>query len=229
MNKDLYKFLNELAQNNNRPWFQAHKAECDSLRAQWIEEFGQLIEKCAEWAPEYRWLDPKESVYRIYRDTRFSPDKTPYKTYFSGAIVKGGRKSPLAGYYIQTGIPYGDTFGDFNGFYGGLWMPDAPTLRKMRHAIVDNIEEFEEIMHDPRMRKYFPGWSDLNRALKTAPKGWPKDHPNIEYLRLLDYGREHLVDRKFFLDPGWPERAAEILHTLKPLIDFINYTLTEEE
>lgn len=229
MTPNFYTFLTDLSLNNNRPWFQEHKAQFDALRAQWLEEFGRLIDACAEWAPEYRWLQPKDCVYRIYRDTRFSPDKTPYKTYFSGTITRGGRKSPLAGYYIQAGVGRPDEFAGFNGIYGGLWNPDATMLRKMRHAIVDNIEEFEEILAAPDLRRLFPNWSDVNRALKTAPKGWPKDHPHIELLRLLDYGREHLLPREFFLDPAWPEKAATIMHALKPLIDFINYTLTEED
>lgn len=228
MNKDFYDFLGRLADNNDRPWFKAHKAEFDSLRSQWIDEFGRLLTICGQWAPEYRWLDPADCVYRIYRDTRFSPDKTPYKTYFSAAITKGGRKSPLAGYYLQTGVAKPGEWSGFNGFYGGLWMPDAPTLRKIRLAIVDNSEEFEEILNEPELKRLYPQWSDLNRALKTAPKGWPKDHPQIEYLRLLDFGREHLVDRKFFLDKHWPEHASDIMRPLKPLIDFLNFTIEEE-
>lgn len=229
MNKNFLTFLSQLSENNDRPWFKAHKAEYDEIRAQWMDEFSRMLILCGQWAPEYRWLDASQCVYRIYRDTRFSPDKTPYKTYFSGTVTKGGRKSALAGYYVQAGVGKPGDWGSFNGFYGGLWMPDAPTLRKMRHAIVDNIEEFEEILNEPSLKALYPGWSDLNRALKTAPKGWDKNHPQIEYLRLLDYGREHLVDNKFFLDPHWPEHASDIMRPLKPLIDFLNYTIEEED
>lgn len=223
MDKKYLTFLRQLRQNNNRPWFQAHKAEFDALREQWLAEMGRLIAYCSEWEPRYKWLTAKECTYRIYRDTRFSPDKTPYKTYFSSAISTKGRTSDVAGYYITSGLD-----AEHTGLYGGLWCPDAKALRKMRHAIVDNIEEWEEIVNEPRLRALYPHWCDMGRALKTAPKGWAKDHPQIEYLRLLDYGREHTVEPEFFTDSHWPERTAEMLQPLKPMIDFINYSLFEE-
>ena len=97
---------------------------------------------------------------------------------------------------------------------------------KMRHAIVDNIEELEEILAAPELQRLYPGW--CGNALKTIPKGWPKDHPQAPLLRLLDYGKEHELDIRFFDDPAWPERCSELMRPLKPLVDFINYSLYEE-
>ena len=224
MDSSYIKFLTELRENNERPWFQANKARYDELREQWLDEINRLINNCTEWEPAYRWLTAKECVYRIYRDTRFSPDKTPYKTYFSALITPKGKTTEMAGYYVQAGLD-----DSFSGLYGGLWSPDREALRKMRHAIVDNIEEFEEIINEPSLVKLYPHWSEVGHALKTIPKGWPKDHPQAELLRLQDYGREHLLTPKFFTDKAWPEKAAEMLRPLQPLIHFINYTLFEEE
>lgn len=218
--KHLFDFLTQLRDNNNRPWFQAHKAEFDDLRAQWFADIDRLIAACSEWEPRYRWFTGKECSFRIYRDTRFSPDKTPYKTYFSAGFTPRGKSSDMAGFYISAGLA--DC-----GIYGGIWAPEAAVLRKMRRAIVDNIEEFQEIISNPEMLALYPEWA--GETLKTIPKGWPKDHPNAPLLRLLHYGREHTLDRDFYSDPAWPERAAVIMRPLKPLVDFINYTLFEEE
>ncbi len=221
MDKSYIQFFSELRDNNNRPWFQANKARYDELRAQWIADIDRLIGACVEWAPEFRWLSGKESTFRVYRDTRFAADKTPYKTHISSALSPRGKSAKMAGFYISAGFEP-----DLNGIYGGIWNPDAAALRKLRNAIVDNVEEFEEILANPELQRYFPDW--CGRSLKTIPKGWDKSHPQAQYLRLLDLGREHPVSHEFYTDPAWPERAADMMRTLKPLNDFINYSLFEE-
>lgn len=107
-----------------------------------------------------------------------------------------------------------------------MYCLDARMLSKIRHAIVDNCEEFEEIINSPDIRKLYPGW--LGDKLKTAPKGWPKDHPSIDLLRLKCYGKFHHCNRSYFEDDRWYERAAEDFLVLKPLIDFLNYSLDED-
>lgn len=214
-------FLEQLAANNNRPWFQQHKAEYDEVRAGWLADLDRFIAACSVWEPAYGRFSGADAAYRIYRDTRFSPDKTPYKTYFSAALTPRGRKAAMAGLYISAGVTPGN-----NGLWGGLWCPDAAALRKMRHAIVDNIEEWEEILAAPAMQRDYSGW--CGNSLKTIPKGWERDHPQARYLRLLDYGKEYPVDTSFWDDPAWPERAAALVEPLKPLLDFINYSLFEE-
>ncbi len=217
----LPEFLRELAANNDRTWFAAHRDIYDGLRQQWLDDLGRLFNAMSAYEPAARYADPKRCCYRIYRDTRFSPDKTPFKTFFSAELTPHGRKSGLAGWYIQAGYEK-----SYSGLFGGLWSPDAAQLRKLRHAIVDNIEEFEEIINSPALTALYPGW--WGPTLKTIPKGWPKDHPQAPLLRLLHYGRECEVTPDFFTDTQWPERAAEMMQPLKPLIDFLNYSLTEE-
>lgn len=218
----LQQFLTELSAHNDRPWFAAHRAQYDAVREQWYADLDRLLAACAEWEPVAARLDGRTASYRIYRDTRFSPDKTPYKTYFSARIeprLPGGQRA--AGWYIHAGIP-----GDYSGIFGGIWAPDSAQLRKLRHAIVDNIEEFEDILNAPELRRLYPEW--WGDRLKTIPKGWPRDHAQAPLLRLLNYGRDHEVEPRFFADPDWPLRAAEIMRPLKPMIDFLNYSLTEE-
>ena len=133
-----------------------------------------------------------------------------------------GTRDERAGYYLQM-----DNRPEEGGLYGGFWCPDSAQLRKLRQAIVDNIDELESIRAEPALRSlYGPGW--CGPALKTAPAGWPKDHPQIELLRLKSYGKSHPLPPEFFARPDWPEEAADRTAPLRPLVDFINYSLDEE-
>ncbi len=214
-------FLGRLADNNDRAWFAAHRAEYDAVREQWLAELGRYIARLAEHDPRVGRLEARRQAYRIYRDVRFSPDKSPFKTYFSAAFQVEGRRDERAGYYLQM-----DNRADQGGLYGGFWCPDAAQLRKLRHAIVDNIDELRGILAEPSLRElYGDGW--CGPALKTAPAGWPKDHPDIDLLRLKSYGKFLSLPPEFFSRPDWPEAAADMTAPLRPLIDFINYSLDE--
>ena len=217
---ELFSFFEQLKENNNRPWFNEHKAQYLRLREAWLVDIDRMIAAMAQWEPSLAHLEAKQCAYRIYRDTRFSPDKTPFKLNFSAAFAKGGKNDIHAGYYIETGLRQG-----FSGLYGGIYCPDAQLLKKLRHAIVDNIEEFEDVIHNQELEKEFPGW--VGESLKTIPKGWPKDHPQAELLRLKDYGKAHFCSKEFFLDSAWPERSARLFQLLKPMIDFLNYSIDE--
>ncbi|MCM1347949.1 MAG: DUF2461 domain-containing protein [Firmicutes bacterium] len=220
--EQLYKFLRDLAQNNNRPWFQQHKEQFDEIRANWLAELDRLIAAMTLWEPGMATQTGRTAAYRIYRDTRFSSDKTPYKTFFSAVFNPEGRKSTHAGYYLEMS-PFESRH---PGLYGGLWCVERPMLTKLRHAIVDNIEEWEEIVNAPELVKNFPGWfSDM---LKTIPKGWDRNHPQAFYLRMTNYGKYHPCDEKFFLRSDWPEQAAEQFHILQPMIQFLNYSMDED-
>ncbi len=218
----LFDFLRRLSANNNREWFAANKDEFDRLRALWLDDLQHLIDCMGMWEPRLKGRTAKECAYRIYRDTRFSLDKTPYKVYFSASMNPYGKNAHRPGYYLQMDIRSGET-----GLYGGIWQPEAQVLRKLRNAIVDNIEEWEEITDTKAINRYFPGWIS-SETLKSAPKGWPKDHPQIELLRLKDYGKFCSLDENFFNDPLWYEKASDRFRLLKPFIDFLNYSIDEE-
>lgn len=220
--KQLFDFLRRLGQNNDRQWFQSNKSEFDDLRAQWIADLDRVIAAMTVWEPGMATQSGRSAAYRIYRDTRFSPDKTPYKTYFSAAFSPQGRKSDRAGYYLEIS----PSASHESGLYGGVWCLERPMLNKLRHAIVDNIDEWEEIVNSPEMTRDFPLWCSY--TLKTIPKGWDRNHPQAFYLRMTNYGKFRPCPESFFTDPSWPERVAELFHTLQPFCRFINYSIDEE-
>ncbi len=219
--KDLYRFFDELAANNNRQWFEANRHRYLELRELWLADIDRMIRAMAVWEPGVATQTARSSAYRIYRDTRFSLDKTPYKTHFSASVSPFGRKTDHAGYYIETGIAR--TYDQ--GVYAGLWAIEPAMLRKLRHAIVDNIEEWEEIVNSPEMLREFPDW--CSTMLKTMPKGWDRNHPQAFYLRMTNYGKFQHLDRDFFCRADWPEAAAAKFHILKPMVDFLNYSMDE--
>lgn len=216
----LFDFLKRLAANNNREWFAAHKAEYQELRQLWEADVERLIGYMSVWEPRFSHLTAKNTMYRIYRDIRFSPDKTPFKTFFSAAFSQYGKSTHRACYYLHfDGVP-----GE-GGLYGGMWCPDSAMLRKLRKAIVDNAEEFEAIINDAQLKAVYPDW--WGERLKTIPKGYERNHPMAEYLRLKEYGRFAPIAPAAFCDPSWPEMVSEKFRIIKPLIEFLNYSLDE--
>ena len=150
MNAEIIQFLTELRQNNNREWFQANKSRYDSLRKGFIDEVQQLIDRIALFDPEIAGLEAKDCLFRIYRDIRFSPDKTPYKIHFAAYMAScGGRGSERAGYYIHL-EPSGCLLS------GGVWCPPPALLKALRKDIYENIEDFVAIMEKPSFKKTYP-------------------------------------------------------------------------
>ncbi len=215
---EIYRFLDELRANNNREWFSQHKSEYEKLRAGFISDLQDIINMMADRVPSLRYLQARDCMYRIYRDTRFSSDKTPFKTHFSALISPWGRHTERAAWYLHIGSVD-------NCLAGGIWCPESALLRKLRKAVIDNVEEFRSIIDNPELISAFPDWT--GPQLKTAPKGYDRNHPDIDLLRLTAYCRESEPPRSFFEKPGWKEDAARRLLLLTPMIDFINYSIDE--
>lgn len=225
---ELYKFLEELGRRQDRQWFRDNRARYDELRALWLADLDRVIAAIEPWWPEMRSQTGRSSAFRIYRDTRFSADKRPFKTYFSATFSPYGRSAGSAhkpGLYLQMGPDCGN-YGVEAGLYGGVWLPETPVLKKLRKAILDNIEEFEEIINNPELLNLYPEW--CGEALKTIPKGYDRNHPQAHLLRLKEYGRFAPRSLKYFSDPAWPEKVADDFRPLKPLIDFLDYSINEE-
>ena len=210
---EVLAFLRELAINNDRPWFKEHKPQFDDLRGAWEQDMERLIGLVAEYFPEVRGLAVRDCVYRIYRDIRFSHDKRPYKNYFSGVIGKGGRHTVRSGYYVHIGV-------EEMMLCGGIWWPEKPILEQLRGLIDAEPEEFLAIVNRPDITSRYQ-W--MSQSLKTMPKGFPKDHPLAQYIKMKEYLLAMHVGEDYFDCDDWVERVASDLQPLKPLHDFLNY------
>lgn len=218
--KEVFEFLKELRLNNNREWFNANKERYLRVKKT-IDEFTScLIAAVAEVEPDVAHLSPSECTYRIYRDTRFSHDKTPYKTHIGIFICPGGKKSDQAGHYFH--IEPGNCL-----FGGGCWCPPAPLLKDIRQDIYDNIEEYLEIIDNPEFKEKFPiVGSD---PLKTAPKGFPKDWEHIDLLKPRDYTVIAPLPDSLFTGKDPISRLMPYIRTLQPLNSFLNYTISNKD
>ena len=215
-----FLFFEQLRDNNNREWFAAHKTEYEEIRVWWTDGMEKVRVLVADEWPEAKYGILK--TFRIYRDTRFSLDKTPYKTHIGSTLAPPGAYNVhSSGFYIELGLPIDDS-----GVFAGIWAPESKELAKLRRAIVDNIDEWEDIVNAPAFVKYFPKW--FGERLKTAPKGWPKDHPQIEYLRLKHLGRQAAMSRRQFLSEKWCDEIAVRIKAALPLVQFLDYSLNEE-
>jgi uncharacterized protein (TIGR02453 family) len=172
-----------------------------------------LIQKTTEFDKSIKGLEAKKCIFRINRDIRFSKDKTPYKSNFGASISPGGKKSFDPGYYIH--IEPGKSF-----LAGGMWMPPASQLGAIRQEIDYNTKEFKKIISNKDFVKYFGGL-DQEGKLQSAPKGYAKDHPSIELLKLKSYIVVHnLKDNEIFSKDLF-RNCVSVFKSLYPLDLFL--------
>lgn len=216
----IFNFLKELTVNNNREWFQANRDKYEQARSEFEELLGVVINRISVFDESIRGIEVKDCTYRIYRDTRFSNDKTPYKTHFGGYINAKGKKSEHCGYYIH--LENGNCL-----LAGGSICPSPKVLKALREAVYDNIEEYISIVEDPEFKKYFPQIGD--NFLKTAPKGFPKDFEYIDYLKCKEYTCTYFIPDNFYNTPDFLDKIDDVFRQLKRFADFINFTIDELE
>lgn len=177
--KEIIAFLDQLMRNNNRDWFNEHKAEFMEIQHRFHEFSLKLMEGVAAFDPDVYGLELKDCTYRIYRDIRFSSDKRPYKNHLGCYICKGGKKSGNAGYYFHVEPPEADYIGA-NILAAGMYAPTKELLAQLRHEIVYDGEMLEKAV---KKAKGFV----LGDKLKKVPNGYPADSPYAEYLKLKDF------------------------------------------
>ena len=155
----IFQFLEELSRHNDREWFNAHKERYKHAQADFDLLLTGVIARIATFDESVRGIQAKDCTYRIYRDTRFSPDKTPYKTHFGGYINAKGKKSDHCGYYVH--VENGNCM-----LAGGGYCLEPKVLKAVRQSVYDNIDEYREIVEDPQFKQYFPVIGET--FLKTA-------------------------------------------------------------
>jgi len=217
---EIIRFLAALSENNNREWFSANKGWYDSLKKEFDSLSSKLILKIAEFDEDIKNVEASECVFRIYRDVRFSHDKTPYKTHFGVFIASaGGRKSQRGGYYLHL-----DPAGCFVGV--GVWCPPPPLLKALRKSVYDNIDELNEIRNEAEFANLFTHFFEEDK-LKTVPPGFPKDFPDAELLKLKHYLVEYKLDEKIIESEDFIDKIAHIFKIAYPFNKFLNYTVDE--
>ena len=212
-------FLRLLKDNNNRDWFAANRPQYETAK----KEFELLIAQLLEGVAKYENLPnttAKDCIFRINRDVRFAKDKSPYKAWFSAAIGPGGRHSGRIDYYLHL-QPDGESF-----LGAGMWAPTPKQLAKFRQEIDFNAVALKSIIEAPEFRGYFGQiWGE---STKTAPKGYPADHPEIELLKRKQLLFLHKYADSEVLSPNFAAEVAQGGQLIKPYCDFLNYLFFEE-
>jgi uncharacterized protein (TIGR02453 family) len=211
---EIFHFLETLQENNTREWFTANKPLYVKAHRQ-VEAFvQQVIDGVVAFDKDIEPIAASKCIFRIYRDVRFSKDKLPYKTNFGASIAKGGRKMGTAGYYLHL-----ESGGSFVG--GGIYMPEAATLKKIRSEIYFNSTEFTSILKEKEFKKIYGTLGDFDK-LKKAPKDFPADFADIDLLKYRSYVVTQLVPKELVLSPGYLEHVLRAFRAMKPMVDFLN-------
>ena len=216
--KALFDFLKDLSANNNRQWFTENKDRYELVKKKHLAFIQEVIQHLSVYDPELIGLEAKETVYRIYRDVRFSPDKSPYKTHIGAYLCKGGRKSPRAGYYIH--LEPGNSL-----FAGGIWCPEPQVLKLLRAEVYNHTDEFLSLIQAPAFTKIY-ALSDEDK-LKKVPAPSPKDAPNAEWVKYKSYTAMGKLPDAYFSQSDIVRKTVQDLSLFQPLNHFLNQVLDD--
>ena len=207
-------FLNKLKRNNNRDWFNEHKPEFQDIQKD-IKKFYEKIRFNLEQHDEIE----KLKMFRIYRDVRFSKDKTPYNYHFAGSFSRTGKKL-RGGYYLR--IRPGESF-----LAGGFWAPNKEDLFRIRKEIEFGDKELRSILSAKEFEQYFGG-ELVGEELKTAPKGFSKDDPAIDLIRKKGFVAVRNFTDKEVLSPNFLSEINRSFTSLRPNFDYMSEVLTTD-
>jgi uncharacterized protein (TIGR02453 family) len=210
-------FLRELKKNNNKPWFDSHREKYLFAKVDYENFIGSILEAVSVFDKDLTELVVKNCTFRINRDIRFSKDKTPYKTNMGASFNRGGKKSIFAGYYFHL-EPGGKSFAG-----GGLWMPAAPELKKLRQEIDYCFPEFTKIMKTPAFKAQYPGLEMNKREmLVNIPKGYDKENPAASFLKLKSFVATRDIPDTLLTNPALKNEVVLAFKALMPLVKFMN-------
>lgn len=211
-------FLKDLSKNNNRDWFNAHKARYQEALEYFRNFAGELLTGMSVFDPSLGNLEAKDTIFRIYKDVRFSKDKSPYKTHFGCWMTKGGRKSTDAGYYFH--LEPEATF-----LAAGVWMPPGEQLKLIRQEIVFNPEAYFKVINDPLLKANYErgGNEDM---LKKGPAGFDKDFVHLEEIKYKHYIFSRNYSDADLLKSGVEARVVKDYKGLYPLVSYLNHAMS---
>ncbi len=214
------KFLKDLGKNNNKPWFDANRQKYEGARADFASFIQTIIDKHGKKDTSIQHLIAKDCMFRINRDVRFAKDKSPYKTNFGASINKGGKQSMIsAGYYVH--VQPGQSFTG-----GGIWMPPAEELKKVRQEIDYNLPAFKKIITSSSFKKVYGDLSqEAEYKLSRPPKGYEADNPAIEYLKLKSFLGVLTIKDTVLTTTDLAKQTLTAFAALQPLIEFLNKSM----
>lgn len=217
LHQNTITFLQQLAKNNNKPWFDKNRDNYAEAKADFEIQVTELLGSLASTEPLFKEQLAKDCIFRIFRDVRFSKDKTPYKPNFGAFFSKGGRKFPGAGYYLHI-EPGGKSFAG-----GGLWMPEPPLLKSVRQEIDYNLAEFKKITGDKKFTKLFG--EVQGEKLKKVPAGYTEDNPAAELIKMKSIIVSHSISDTDIAGKNFTKKVVDVFESMKPFIDFLNRSL----
>jgi uncharacterized protein (TIGR02453 family) len=213
----IINFLSELSQNNTREWFNDNRPGYEKAKSDFESFVNRLIPSIHAFDPDIGTLSAKQCVFRIFRDVRFSKDKSPYKTNMGGFIARGGRKGGFAGYYIHI-----DPKQSF--IAGGMHMPPPDILKKVRQEILYHSDEFKSIINKSSFKKTFGEIE--GEKLTRPPKDFPADFSDIDFLKYKSYTVIHGVDQQTILKDDFEKYVIKIFKEMYGLNRFLNRSVS---
>lgn len=210
----ILKFLKQLSKNNDRAWFEKNKPKYLEAKEGFEEFVAEFLASLQTFDSSLGGLDPKKLSFRIYRDVRFSKDKKPYKTNMAAGFSPNGKMMGEPGYYLHIEP------GNKSMIAGGLYQPDPERLGKIRQEIDYNADTLKKILSDKKFKQLFGGFDERDK-LKVMPKGFSKDHPHIEWLKLKSFIVVHNITDKELTEKNFTKKAASICKAIMPLNTFL--------
>lgn len=217
LQKTTIQFLKDLKQHNVKEWFDANRKVYDAARADFANFITAVIQQHGAADEDIAALQAKDCMFRINRDVRFSKNKTPYKTNLGAGIARGGKKSIYAGYYIHI-EPGNESF-----VGGGLWMPEAENLKKVRQEIDYNFPEFSSLISNQSFKAIYADlYTGEDSKLSRPPKGYDDSNPAIEYLKLKSFIALQPVTDAELAGKKLLDKIHAAFTALQPLLQFVN-------
>ncbi len=207
-------FLQDLDQNNNREWFLDNRKRYELAKAEFIELCNGVLSGLTPLQADLQNTKVKDCILRINRDIRFSANKNPYKNYFAAGFGPGGRSSGRVDFYLQ--IQPNQSF-----LGAGMWAPTPANLAKFRQELDYNPNDLKRIIFESRFMEYFP--VAHGEVLKTKPKGYSLDHPEIELLKRKELFYLHYYDDSEVLNAKFDREVVHGCSLIKPYQDYLNH------
>ncbi len=212
--KVILSFLSDLKNNNNREWFDLNRDRYLKAKTLFEEKVNLMIGEISHFDPSIKMPAAKDSIFRIFRDVRFSKDKLPYKTNFGAFVANGGRKTARAGYYIHI-EPGASMVG------GGIYMPEPDVVKKLRQEIYYNAAGFKKLIEEKKFKKTFGKLAEFDK-LKRPPKDFDASFPDVDLLMYKSYTVMHPLADEVVLSDRFPQKVLEVCSTMKEFNQFLN-------